>query len=277
MNNLILRAITGTVFVAVLVGCLLFSQFTFGFLFLVLTAFTINELVTLLNKRENVHVNRFVTTLSGVYLFLSFFCFFCLKFNYLIIFVPYLILLVYTLVRELYVKEGDHIANLAFSVFTQTYVALPFALLCVLASLDFGVYEQYNPILPLSIFIFIWCNDTGAYCIGSMLGKHRLFERISPKKSWEGSIGGGITALIAAAVLAHFFQFLNLQEWMGLALVIVIFGTWGDLVESLIKRQMGVKDSGNFLPGHGGLLDRFDSTLLAVPVAVLYLYFVMSM
>ena len=134
--------------------------------------------------------------------------------------------------------------------------------------------SQYNPILPLSIFIFNWVNDTGAYCTGMLFGKHRLFERISPKKSWEGSIGGAVFSIIAAIVLAHFFTFLSTGVWIGLGLTVVVFGTWGDLTESLMKRTLGIKDSGNILPGHGGMLDRFDSTLMAVPAAVVYLYLV---
>ena len=126
--------------------------------------------------------------------------------------------------------------------------------------------SQYNPILPLSIFIFNWVNDTGAYCTGMLFGKHRLFERISPKKSWEGSVGGAVFSIIAAMVMAHFFPF------MTPGLVTVVFGTWGDPTESLMKRTLGIKDSGNILPGHGGMLDRFDSTLMAVPAAVVYLY-----
>ena len=115
-------------------------------------------------------------------------------------------------------------------------------------------------------------NDTGAYCIGSMLGKHRLFERISPKKSWEGSVGGALFALASSFAFAHYFPFMGMGQWVGLALTIVVFGTWGDLTESLLKRQLGIKDSGNILPGHGGMLDRFDSTLMAIPAAVVYLY-----
>ena len=126
--------------------------------------------------------------------------------------------------------------------------------------------------LPLSIFIFTWVNDTGAYCTGMLFGKHRLFERISPKKSWEGSVGGAAFSLLAAAVMSRFFPFLSLPQWMGLGLTVVVFGTWGDLTESLLKRTLGIKDSGNILPGHGGMLDRFDSTLMAVPAAVIYLY-----
>ena len=133
-------------------------------------------------------------------------------------------------------------------------------------------------LLPLSVFIFLWTNDTGAYCSGSLFGKHKLFPRISPAKSWEGSIGGGVFVLIAAAIVGYFansgesLHTLNIPEWMGLGLVVAVFGTWGDLVESLFKRTIGVKDSGNILPGHGGMLDRFDSSLMAIPAAVIYLY-----
>ena len=158
---------------------------------------------------------------------------------------------------------------------SQLYVALPFALLNVLAfqnSPETGSVT-YNPILPLSIFVFIWLSDTGAYCVGSLIGKHRLFERISPKKSWEGSIGGAniLHRFLSWHLHISFLSCLGWQ-WVGLAIVVVIFGTWGDLTESLMKRQLGIKDSGNILPGHGGMLDRFDSALMAIPAAVVYLY-----
>ena len=108
--------------------------------------------------------------------------------------------------------------------------------------------------------------------MGSLIGKHRLFERVSPKKSWEGSIGGGVVAIASSFVFAHFWPIMPVWQWVGLSAVVVVFGTWGDLTESLLKRQLGVKDSGNILPGHGGLLDRFDSALMAIPAAVIYLY-----
>ena len=178
---------------------------------------------------------------------------------------------------ELYLKRLNPMNNWAFSLMSQLYVALPFALLSVLAFHRNTVISDsspisFNAILPLSVFIFNWSNDTGAYCTGMLFGRHRLFERISPKKSWEGSIGGGIISILVSLVMAHFFPFLSVLQWIGFALVVVVFGTWGDLVESLLKRQLGIKDSGNILPGHGGMLDRFDSTLLAVPAVVLYLY-----
>lgn len=132
--------------------------------------------------------------------------------------------------------------------------------------------------IPLCVFIFLWANDTGAYCSGSLFGKHKLFPRVSPGKSWEGSIGGAIIVLLVAWLIGYLDaqngnkSGLTILQWMGLGLVVVVFGTWGDLVESLFKRTLGVKDSGNILPGHGGMLDRFDSSLMAMPAAVIYLY-----
>ena len=118
----------------------------------------------------------------------------------------------------------------------------------------------------------MWASDTGAYCVGSLIGKHPLFKRISPNKSWEGSVGGAVLAIGISMIFAHHDTSLySTLQWAGMALVVVVFGTWGDLVESLMKRQLGIKDSGNILPGHGGMLDRFDSSLIAIPAVALYL------
>ena len=118
----------------------------------------------------------------------------------------------------------------------------------------------------------MWASDTGAYCVGSLIGKHPLFKRISPNKSWEGSVGGAVLAIGISMIFAHYDTSLYYTlQWAGMALVVVVFGTWGDLVESLMKRQLGIKDSGNILPGHGGMLDRFDSSLIAIPAVALYL------
>lgn len=275
MNNLIQRSITGILFVVLLIGGILYSPFTFGLLFALITGLSLWEFARLANSKEDVSVNPFITTMGGVLLFLAFFCY-CTEASDARIFIPYLLILIYLFVSELYRKQSSPLNNWAYSFLSQIYVALPFALLCVLAfqrntDLSESSPVSFNAILPLSVFIFNWSNDTGAYCTGMLFGKHRLFERISPKKSWEGSIGGGVISILVSLVMAHFFPFLTAAQWVGFALTVVVFGTWGDLVESLMKRQLGIKDSGNILPGHGGMLDRFDSTLLAVPAVVLYL------
>lgn len=272
-NNFIQRAITGGIFVILLVGCTLYSPLSFGILFTLISALSVHEFAHLINSKGKVRINKTITALGGAYLFLALMGF-CTSASDARIFLPYLALLLYLMITELYLKRDNPLGNWAFSMLSQLYIALPFALLNVLAyhnSIETSSVT-YNPILPLSIFVFIWLNDTGAYCVGSLIGKHRLFERISPKKSWEGSIGGGILSIASSFIFAHYFPFLNMTQWAGLALTVVVFGTWGDLTESLMKRQLGIKDSGTILPGHGGMLDRFDSALMAIPASVVYLY-----
>ena len=271
-SNFLQRAITGILFVGVLVGCILYDPWTFSALFVVISALTIREFGHLINQVEGVSINKNITMLAGVYLYMAVMAF-CTNLSGSKIFLPYLLLIMYLMISELYLKKENPVMNWAYSMLSQLYIALPFAMLNVLSfhtsPMDTSV--SYNPILPLSVFVFIWLSDTGAYCVGSLIGRHRLFERISPKKSWEGSIGGGIVAIGSSFIFAHYFPIMNMAEWAGLALIVVIFGTWGDLTESLLKRQLHIKDSGAILPGHGGMLDRFDSALMAIP-AVVYLY-----
>lgn len=273
-SNFIQRTVTGVLFVTVLVGCILYSPLSFGILFTLISALSVHEFAHLASKSGEVSLNKTITALGGAYLFLALMSFCTQQSAGARVFLPYLGLLLYLMITELYLKKKNPIGNWACSMLSQLYVALPFALLNVLAFQNSPETSSvtYNPILPLSIFVFIWLSDTGAYCVGSLIGKHRLFERISPKKSWEGSIGGGVFSIASSLGFAHFFPFMTGWQWVGLAVVVVIFGTWGDLTESLMKRQLGIKDSGNILPGHGGMLDRFDSALMAIPAAVVYLY-----
>jgi phosphatidate cytidylyltransferase len=272
-SNFLLRTITGLLFVAILVGCILYEPISFGALFILISGLTIYEFGQLVNKIDGVEINKTITMLGGAYLFLAIMGF-CINAADSKVFIPYVLLLLYLMISELYLKKENPILNWAFAMFSQLYIALPFALLNVLAfhTNAGNTVVSYNPVLPLSVFVFLWLNDTGAYCIGSLFGKHRLFERISPKKSWEGSIGGGLVAGASALLFAHFFPIMSMGEWVGLALTVVVFGTWGDLTESLFKRQLQIKDSGTILPGHGGMLDRFDSALMAIPAAVAYIY-----
>lgn len=279
-NNFIQRAITGIIFVGVLIGCILGGPISFTLLFALITALTIHEFGVIISKQPDVEINKPICMLAGVFLFFGF-AYLGVMPGQTEILIPYLFLIIYLLVSELYLKKKNPLNNWAYAMMSQIYIALSFAMLNVLAYHSIGnegelsnYQVQYNPILPLSIFIFTWINDTGAYCTGMLFGKHRLFERISPKKSWEGSIGGGVFSIIAAIVMAHYFPFMPISIWIGLALTVVIFGTLGDLTESLLKRTIGIKDSGNILSGHGGMLDRFDSTLMAVPAAVVYLYII---
>ncbi len=277
MNNLVLRTLTGVVFIAVLIGGTLYSPLTFTVLFAAVTGLTVWEFSTNVNNHAGASVNRVINTTAAVYLFLAF-AGFCSDLTPSKAFIPYVISIIYLPVSELYLQKSDPLKNWAYAFASQIYIALAFSLLCVLA-FRYDPMENcvaFEPLYPLAVFIFLWTSDTGAYVSGSLLHKRfpaKLFERISPNKSWVGSIGGGVLCIVVAVVLWHFFpELLDLPHWMGLGLVVCIFGTWGDLVESLFKRQLGIKDSGHILPGHGGMMDRFDSSLLAIPAAVLYLY-----
>ena len=213
--------------------------------------------------------------MAGVYFFLAM-AGYCMGMASLTVFIPYLITIIYLIISELFTQAPNPINNCAYTMLSQMYIALPFSTINLLAFQTAGGEQQYNALLPLSIFVFLWVNDSGAYCVGSLLGRHKLFPRVSPGKSWEGSVGGGLLVLVAAAIIGWLTggetHSLSIPVWMGLGLVVVVFGTLGDLVESLFKRTLGVKDSGNILPGHGGMLDRFDSSLMAIPAAVIYLY-----
>jgi len=277
MKNFIIRTITGVIFVAAVVASFLRPE-AMVLLFSIVTGLTIWEFTGLVNERPGVTVNRFICTVAGVYFFFAM-TYFCSDIYSgtakSVVFIPYLVTVIYLLVAELYAKQTDPINNWAYTMLSQMYIALPFSLLNVLAFTSTPNGEvAFNMLLPLSVFVFLWMNDSGAYCFGSLLGRHKLFPRISPGKSWEGSIGGALVVLAVAYAISYYVDngLLTMPQWLGLGLVVVVFGTWGDLVESLFKRTLGIKDSGNILPGHGGMLDRFDSSLLAIPAAVVYLY-----
>jgi phosphatidate cytidylyltransferase len=290
MKNFIVRTVTGIIFVVAVVASFLRPD-AMVLLFSIVTGLTVWEFTGLVNQRPDITVNRFIATVAAVYFFFAM-TYYCSDMYAgvakSVVFIPYLVTIVYLFIAELYLKHEDPIQNWAYTMLSQMYIALPFSLLNVLA---FNATSQgfvaFNTLLPLSVFIFLWMNDTGAYCIGSLIGRHKLFPRISPAKSWEGSIGGAIVVLAVAYGIGWldsiqvsdldsptvlFRGMLSIPEWLGLGLVVAIFGTWGDLVESLFKRTLGIKDSGNILPGHGGMLDRFDSALMAIPAAVIYLY-----
>ena len=290
MKNFIIRTITGVIFVAAIVASFLRPE-AMVLLFSIVTGMTVWEFTGLVNEREHVTVNRFISTVAAVYFFYAM-TYFCSDLYggaaKSVVFIPYLVTIIYMLIAELYLRQDDPVQDWAYTMLAQMYIALPFSLLNVLAfTATPNGQVAFNTLLPLSVFIFLWVNDTGAYCVGSLLGRHKLFPRISPGKSWEGSIGGAVFVLLAAWGIGWldnmqvldmdhpstlFTGMLSIPEWLGLGLIVVVFGTWGDLVESLFKRTLGIKDSGNILPGHGGMLDRFDSSLLAIPAAVVYLY-----
>ena len=274
-KNFIVRTITGVLFVAILVTCFL-RPISMIFLFALVTGLTVWEYGGLVNEWDDIQVNRFISTVAGVYLFLAF-AGYCTGYTPATVFIPYLVTVIYLIISELFTKAPNPINNWAYTMLSQMYIALPYSMINVLAFQSNAEGEvSFNYLLPLSLFIFLWVNDTGAYCCGSLFGRHKLFPRVSPGKSWEGSIGGAVFVVIAAAVIGYLVGGMqggySIPVWIGLGLTVVVFGTLGDLVESLFKRTLGIKDSGSILPGHGGMLDRFDSSLMAIPAAVIYFY-----
>lgn len=288
MKNLILRTVTGVAFVAVMVASIVYSPFTFGALFAIITALATREFCNLVNKIEGVRVNTFMCMMASMFLYFAVFAYSTgyAQVAMLIpskVFLPYLLLIMFLFISPLYWHREKPLVTWAFMMMSQMYVALPFALLNCIAFVPYpmgSLGTAYVFMYPLAVFLFLWSSDTGAYCVGSLLSKkipYKLFPSISPNKSWIGSIGGTLLTLIVGVIISCFEPSLTMLQWMGFGLVVAVFGTWGDLVESLIKRQLGIKDSGNVLPGHGGWLDRFDSSLMAIPASVIYVYAMWTM
>ena len=275
MKNFVTRAVTGILYVLLLVGCTIWGPESAYLFFAIVAAGCVLEFGTITNTHYHAEMNRIICAMAAVVLCSAMWQVQTGIGDSSKMFALYGFTLLYLLISELYRRSEDPIRNWSLAFASQLFIALPFSLI-PLISLHNDVIEgslQYDWIYTLAIFVFLWTNDTGAYLVGTLFGRYipyKLFPRISPHKSRIGSIGGGLVSLIAAAVLWHFVHGLTLVQWMGLATIVCIFGTWGDLVESLIKRQLGIKDSGKILPGHGGLLDRFDSALLAIPASYVY-------
>ena len=266
MNTFFKRLLTATAFVAILLGCTFYNQLSFSILFFVITVLGLWEFYTLAQKGAN-KPQKIWGTFVGAVFFASnvIVCFGYADFRILAINIPLLFLV---FIFELYTKAQNPFRNIAFTVLGIVYVAVPFSLLNYLVTYT-GTYSYE---LLFGFFFILWCNDSGAYLAGSAFGKRKLFPRISPGKSWEGSIGGAIVSFIVVFIISGWYTSVNLTDWIVIAGILVVIGTLGDLVESLYKRSKNVKDSGTLLPGHGGILDRFDSLLMSAPFVFTYLY-----
>jgi phosphatidate cytidylyltransferase len=270
MKPIVTRSLSGIVYVSLILFAILHSSYAFGIIFIIISALTTYEFHKLTNQQVGINVNIWLAVLESCFLFAIFFGITMTNNNYLptyfiIDFCPYIyiLLLLSMFIFEIFRKHPNPVNNIAYFVLGQFYIAVPFAFTTLIF--------VHRPIFLLAIFVIIWANDTFAYLVGSALGRHKICERISPKKSWEGFAGGLFSALFAGYIFSLFVPKLNLYQWFGFALILVIFGTFGDLFESLIKRTIGVKDSGYIMPGHGGLLDRLDSIIFSVIPLCIYL------
>lgn len=275
------RTIFGAIYVAAVVGSILWNAWAFCLLFGVICLWAVREFHVLVGSSRGLSGGA---QIGALLLWVAVSCYLLAPEGlakswgaYALIGCAYLLVTFAVLIDELWSKAENPVANWGNLFISQAMIALPFCSMAALFALDKW--------LLLALFVLIWVNDTGAYCVGSLTakrqgGNHKMFPRVSPKKSWEGLFGGVLFAIGAAYILNHFGWFdsvlLGERTWQHDVFIILFaalacaFGTLGDLMESLLKRTVGVKDSGHFLPGHGGVLDRFDSMLLATPVMAVF-------
>jgi phosphatidate cytidylyltransferase len=268
VNNFYTRTLTAVFFVIAMVGSVLLGQNVFSVLLLIITVLGLNEFVTIVSS-DKIQPALWPTLISGgiTYTVFAANAMGLVGASALLAVLPLIFLL---FIIELFRNKPNPFVNVAMSLMAVVYISLPLGLLMFF----------FNPVVmsgpfhygkALGFLVILWLNDTGAYLVGSLIGKHKLFERISPGKTWEGSAGGALFALLTAWGLSFIFKQLDVSQWMILSLIIVVTGTLGDLVESMLKRSLALKDSGDILPGHGGILDRFDAVLLSAPFVFVYL------
>lgn len=266
------RAITAFFFTIVMLASIFLGSYTFTGFYLLLSVISLLEFYGMI-KVAGIRPHRNIGLIVAAAIFLSTasYHFFQFELKYLLLNIPFIFSI---FIFELYKKEKIPFANISYTFVGLIYVTIPF---CFFYSLGFlNDVNTYHYQLPLSFLLMLWASDTGAYLFGMKFGRHRLFERHSPKKSWEGFLGGVFTSLLVAFLISLWFTELSPIVWGGMALLIVSFGTLGDLVESMLKRSLDTKDSGSFLPGHGGFLDRFDGLLIAAPIVYVYLYLIVN-
>lgn len=278
MKNLAVRTLSGAVLAAVMLGAIAWSQWSFGLLLAALTAGGMLEFYALAARRGNAP-QRVVGLTAGLVLFALNFAFVCDDIEvlggasrlfaggmaFLLLTVPVMF------VCELWRRRENPVADIGVTLMGVFYVALPFSLM---AYFPIVATEAWEPRVMLGYVFIIWANDVFAYLVGMSIGRHRLFERLSPKKSWEGFFGG-LAGAVGMGLLAGYLMEASLAAWAGLAVVAAVTGVLGDLAESMFKRAAAVKDSGSLIPGHGGVLDRFDAMLLSAPFVFVYMLFVM--
>ena len=272
MKQLIKRALTGAVYVGLIIASmLLMENWLFIFLFAAILGQALNEFYSQIAQAQKNHVktaNTIIDITGGVATFVA-----TAITSLPVAAATFTLYASIRLIVALYARENNPVSSLALGFFGQIYITLP---LCALALL-----YKMGPLVALAMFVFIWASDTGAYCVGCTIGKHRLFERISPKKSWEGFFGGlALCAILGGVAFSQFSEVLTIDStplaehttmagFIAFAVAVAIFSTLGDLIESLLKRTIGIKDFGTILPGHGGVLDRIDSLLLVAPTSLI--------
>jgi len=265
LNNLQQRIIAGLIGAAILISGTVISEWTYFLVFFAITLLSLIEFFQLL-KKSSLRANSGFGITAGLFIYILFFLVEkeIVDFQFLYLIFPLLFLL---FIIELFKEQTTPFATIGYTFLGIIYIAIPFGLLHTTVYL----FSTYSWQIILGILLLLWGNDIGGYIAGKTMGRHKLFQRISPKKTWEGSIGGGILSLLVAFAISTFMTDLHLINWIVIAFIIIVFGSYGDLVESSFKRSISIKDSGGLIPGHGGFLDRFDGLLLASPFIISYL------
>jgi phosphatidate cytidylyltransferase len=269
VRNLYTRTITGIIFTALIIGSLIFNPLAFAAVIFVMMMVGLLEFFRLAESQK-IYPQRFLGFIAGaiIFIIIALAALGMISAWYLAL-LPSLSFVFF--IAELYRTKPNSLLNIAFSIFPMVYIAIPFAMLIFLMNpLVTGENPHWH--ILFAFFFILWSNDTFAYLVGMAVGKHKLFEKISPKKTWEGTIGGIFFGLLAAFILSLFFKELMLWQWLVAAMIINISGIFGDLSESMLKRHFNAKDSGSILPGHGGILDRFDAVIFSAPLLFCYLF-----
>lgn len=264
------RAITGFFFVIVMLASVLLGQYVFSVFYLLVSILCLHEFYKLI-AQSGVRPNMQAGMLNGVLVFVFVALqYYSTEFRFLLVLLTFSMSLIF--IQELYKPSPAPFTNIAFTFLGIIFTVVPFSFFHALAFVN----GHFNFHFPLAFLLMLWTNDTGAYLSGRFFGRTKLFERHSPKKTWEGFIGGALLTICTATLLSHYFLDVHWRQWASMAVYISLVGTFGDLVESMFKRSINIKDSGGILPGHGGLLDRFDGLLLSAPLvfAFLYLFFI---
>ena len=270
MSNFWTRTVTGLSMVFLIIASLIFSKFLFSLFFFFITVLGLWEFFRIIAS-DNCQPQKSYGTLAGILIYIL-----IVLIGYLgnLLYFFYIIMVpihffFFSFIIEIFRRKPQPVVNIATTIMGMIWISFPFAMLNLMFYRQ-PVYGFDIPVYLAGYFIITWVYDTGAYLYGKSFGKNKFFERISPKKTWEGTIAGIAAAIVIALVIAMIAPVIPVTDWLVLTGLIVIFGTSGDLIESLFKRSLNLKDSGSLLPGHGGILDRFDAILISAPFVFLH-------
>ena len=284
-KKFITRSLSATVFAGILLSSIFLGYLTFSLLFFIISIWALHEFYKLMELKQLLPNKTIGFSIAILwYLFSFLWCADELQLIevsgsalMILLFFSFVLLFISSAV-ELFRNKEKPFENIAVTIFGVFYAVLPFCFFHFIACpdaislLSFGI-KKYESLIVFGLFLLIWSNDTFAYLVGSFIGKHKMYERISPGKTWEGTIGGALLTIVFSAFFYDWFHVLSFTDWIFIGSIVAVFGTIGDLIESMLKRSVGVKDSGNVMPGHGGILDRFDSLIYVLPLVFLFLLF----